>query len=85
MFRASKQHSKGIDHSKKKAWHESTQSIEQKSLTDRKPKRIRRYDGTHVNIASFVNRFRPSRKLDMAKQSYEGMFASSIHTPQGIA
>ena len=40
-----------------KPWHESTQSIEQKSFTDHKPKRIRRYDGTHVNIASFVNRF----------------------------
>ena len=40
--------------------------IEQKSLTDHEPKRIRRYDGTHVNIASFVNRFRLSRKLDMA-------------------
>ena len=35
--------------------------------TDHNPKRIRRYDGTHVNIASFVNRFRLSRKLDMAK------------------
>ena len=40
-----------------KAWHESTQCIEQKSLTDHEPKRIRRYDGNHVNIASFVNRF----------------------------
>ena len=36
-----------------KAWHESTKSIEQKSLTDHKPKRIRKYDGTHVNIASY--------------------------------
>lgn len=36
-----------------KAWHESTKSIEQKSLTDHKPKRIIRYDGTHVNIASY--------------------------------
>ena len=35
-----------------------------KSLTDYKPKRIRRYDGTHVNIASFVNRFRLSRKTE---------------------
>ena len=26
-----------------------------------------KYDGTHVNIASFVNRFRLIRKLDMAK------------------
>ena len=65
--------------------HESTQSIAQKSLTDHKPKRVRRYDDTHVNIASFVNRFRLGRKLDMAKQSYVGMFASSMHSPQGIA
>ena len=50
-----------------KAWHESTKCIDQKSLTDHKPKRIRKYDGTHVNIASFVNRFRLGRKLDMAK------------------
>ena len=49
-----------------KAWHESTKSIAQKSLTDHEPKRIRKYDGTHVNIASSVNRFRLSRKLDMA-------------------
>ena len=27
------------------------------SFTDHEPKRIRKYDGTHVNIASFVNRF----------------------------
>ena len=40
-----------------KAWHESTKCIEQKSLTDHKPKRIRRYDGNHVNIATSVNRF----------------------------
>ena len=37
-----------------------------KSLTNHKPKRIRRYDGTHVNIASFINRFRLGRKLDKA-------------------
>ena len=37
----------------KKAWHESTKPIDQKSFTDHKPKRIRRYDGTHVNIASY--------------------------------
>ena len=42
---------------KNKAWHESTKCIEQKSLTDHEPKRIRRYDGTHVNTTSFVNRF----------------------------
>ena len=35
-----------------KAWHESTQSIDQKSLTDHKPKRIRKYDGIHANMAS---------------------------------
>ena len=51
----------------KQGMYESTKCIEQKSLTDHEPKRIRRYDGTHVNIASFVNRFRLSRKLDMAK------------------
>ena len=36
-----------------KAWHESTKCIDQKSLTDHKPKRIRKYDGTHVNMASY--------------------------------
>ena len=40
-----------------KAWHESNKCIEQNSLTDYEPKRTRRYDGNHVNIASFVNRF----------------------------
>ena len=35
-----------------KAWNESTKYIEQKSLTDHEPKRIRRYDGTHVNMAN---------------------------------
>ena len=38
-----------------------------KSLTNHKPKRIRRYDGTHVNIASFVNKFRLSRKIGHGK------------------
>ena len=42
---------------KNKAWQESTKCIEQKSLTDHEPKRHIRYDGTHVNIANFVNRF----------------------------
>ena len=50
-----------------KAWHEATQSIQQKSLTDHKPKGIRKYNGNHVNIASFVNRFRLSRKLKHGK------------------
>ena len=36
-----------------KAWHESTNCIEQESLTDHEPKRIRKYDGTHVNMASY--------------------------------
>ena len=36
-----------------KAWHESTSCIEQKSHTDHEPKRIRKYDGTHVNMASY--------------------------------
>ena len=37
-----------------KAWDESTKCIEQKSFTDHEPKRIRRYDGTHVNMASYI-------------------------------
>ena len=36
----------------KKSWHESTNCIEQKFLTDHEPKRNRRYDGTHVNKAN---------------------------------
>ena len=36
----------------KKAWHESTNCIEQKSLTSHEPKRHRRYDGTHVKMAN---------------------------------
>ena len=43
--------------SQKKAWKYATKCIRQKSLTDHKPKRTRRYNGNHVNIASFVNRF----------------------------
>ena len=49
---------------KNKAWHESTKCIEQKSRTDHKAKRIRRYHGTHVNIASFVNRFQTRQKTE---------------------
>ena len=37
-----------------KAWHESTNSIDQKSLTDQEPKRHRKYDGIHVNMASYI-------------------------------
>ena len=35
-----------------KEWHDTTKCIEQKSFTDHEPKRIRRYDGTHVNMAN---------------------------------
>ena len=38
----------------KKAWHDTTKCIEQKSFTDHELKRIRRYDGTHVNMASYM-------------------------------
>ena len=34
-------------------WNESTNCIDKKSLTDHKPKRIRKYDGTHVNMANY--------------------------------
>ena len=53
MFRAIKQHVTGTYHGKK-AWHDTTKCIEQKSLTDHEPKRNVRYDGTHVNIASYM-------------------------------
>ena len=36
-----------------KAWHESTKCVDQKSFTNHKPKGIRKYDGTHVNMASY--------------------------------
>ena len=49
-----------------KGMQESTKCINQKSLIDQEPKRHRHYYGTQVNIASFVNRFRLSRKLSMA-------------------
>ena len=52
---------------KSKAWHEATQSIQEKSLTDHKPKGIRKYNGNQVNIATFVNRFRLSRKPEHGK------------------
>ena len=37
-----------------KAWNEPTNCIDQMSLTDHKPKRIRKYDGSHVNIATYI-------------------------------
>ena len=38
-----------------KKWHDTTKCIEQKSFTDHEPKRTRRYDGTHVNMALMQN------------------------------
>ena len=37
-----------------KACHESTNCIDQKSLTDHESKGHRKYDGTHVNMASYI-------------------------------
>ena len=37
-----------------KAWHDTTKCIDQKSLTDHEPKWHIKYDGTHVNIASYI-------------------------------
>ena len=51
----------------KKAWHESTNCIDQKSFTDHEPKRIRKYDGTHVNIASYI------QIQTWQEHNYEGM------------
>ena len=51
-----------------KAWKYSTKCILQKSFTDHKPKSIRRYDGNHVNIASFVNRFQTAENRAWQKQ-----------------
>ena len=39
---------------KTKVWHAPTNFIKQKSFTDHEPKGIRRYDGTHVNMASYM-------------------------------
>ena len=64
-----------------KAWHESTNGIEQKSLADHKPKRTRRYDGDDVNIASFVNRFQTWQKTEHGRnRHYEGFFVSLMHS-----
>ena len=49
MFRTNKQHAH-----EPKTWHDTTTCIEQKTLTDHEPKRIRKYDGTHVNMASYI-------------------------------
>ena len=51
MFRAIKQHATGTYH--RNLRHGMIlKCIEQKSFTEPEPKRIRRYDGTHVNMAN---------------------------------
>ena len=65
-----------------KAWQYYTKRIWQKSLTDHKPKRTRRYDGKHVNIASFVNRFQTAENRAWQKQQYEGILVSLMHSLQ---
>ena len=69
-----------------KAWQYSTKFIWQKSLTDHKPKRTRRYDGTNVNIASFVNRFQTWQKTEHGRnRHYEGILVRLMHSPQSNA
>ena len=53
MFRAIKQHVTGTYHGKQRLG-VILLNAEQKSLTDHKPKRHRKYDGTHVNMASYM-------------------------------
>ena len=52
-----------------KAWEYSTKCIRQKPLTDHKPKRTRRYDGNHINIASFVIRFQTWQKTEHGRNN----------------
>ena len=54
---------------KNKAWQYSTKCIWQKFLTDHKPKRTRRYDGKHVNIASFAIRFQTWQKTEHGRNN----------------
>ena len=54
MFRAIKQHVTGTYHGKQRHGMNLLKAYNKKSLTDYKPKRIRRYDGTHVNMASYI-------------------------------
>ena len=69
-----------------KAWKYSTEYIWKKSLIDHKPKRNRRYDGNHVNIASFVNRFQTWQKTEHGRnRHYEGILVSLMHSPQSNA
>ena len=58
MCRASKHHATGRYHSKQR----HAMILLNASLSGHQPKRHRRYDGTHVNIASFINSFRLGRK-----------------------
>ena len=51
-----------------KAWHEATQSMKQKSLTDHKPKGIRKYNGNHVNIAISLTDSDLAENWNIAKQ-----------------
>ena len=51
MFRAIKKHATGTYHGKQR---HGMNLLEQESLTDHEPKRIRRNDGTHVNMASYI-------------------------------
>ena len=39
---------------KTKAWNDTTKCIEQKSFIDHEPKGHRKYDGTHVNMATYM-------------------------------
>ena len=52
MFRAIKQHVTRTYHRIQRHGKESNNCIEQNPFTDHEPKRIRRYDGTHVNMAN---------------------------------
>ena len=52
MFRAIKQHVTGTYHGKQRHGM-NLLIVDQKSVTDHKPKRITKYDGAHVNIASY--------------------------------
>ena len=54
MFRAIKQHVYRNLSWQTKTWHDTTKFIEQKILSDHEPKRHRKYDGTHVNMASYI-------------------------------
>ena len=67
MFRAGYQHATGIAHIKQRHGMNLLKAYNKSPLMTISQKGTEKYDGTHVNIASFVNRFRLSRKLDMAK------------------